>query len=148
MGSSRCTNRRNYIGVISIYSREAVRGKKIVLAIIMIENIYYLTVFFFNIIPGDGHTLIKQILALLAIAVISFLFYKGFKLGAWFAITLLINPVLTIVFGTLKLIGILELYDGWLMLIILIAIGILGGVLVGMTNSVPAFMEEQRKRRR
>lgn len=134
--------------MLSIYYKHVNKGKKIVLTIIIITNIYYLINFVVNIMTGDRQNLLKQILVLLTIAFISFLFYKGFNFAEWLTIMLLVQPVLTAIFGTLKLLGILELYNGWFMLVLTILLGVFGGILLGGTKSISAFMKEQKKSRK
>lgn len=94
----------------------------------------------------NTQVLLKQIFAISAVVIISLLFYKGFKAGEWLAFSLLIRPVIEIIFYPLYSIGILQLYDGWLMLIIIIAIAIIGGNLIAGPNSIDEFMKHQRSK--
>ncbi|MBE6068554.1 MAG: hypothetical protein E7211_12800 [Clostridium lundense] len=94
----------------------------------------------------NTQVLLKQIFAIVVVVIISLLFYKGFKPAEWLTFLLLIRPVMDIIFYPLYSIGILQLYDGWLMLIIIIAIAIIGANLIAGPNSIDEFMKHQRSR--
>gem|GEM_PF-3267112 len=133
---------------MKIYNEQVSKGKKTVLLIIVTILMYYLISFLSNMAIGDKQMLVKQILAFIVIVIISILFYKGFKFAGWILLAFSVQPVLTCVFSIFKLIGILELYDGWFMLISTIIIAILGAILVLRTKSIPAFMAYQRENRK
>lgn len=94
----------------------------------------------------NTQVLLKQIFAIAAVVIISLLFYKGFKAGKWLIFLLLIRPVMVIILYSLYSIGILQLYDGWLMLIIIIAIAIIGANLIAGENSINELMKHQRSK--
>lgn len=112
----------------------------------MITNIYYWINFFVNFNMQYTQTILKQIFGVLAIAINSFLFYKGFKIAEWVTLVLLAEPILSIIFYLFHIIGILEIYNGWFMLILTILIAIIAGLFIGNENSISEFMKEQRSK--
>lgn len=130
-----------------IYNNQISKGKKIVLTLIVIINIYYWINFFIGLDIKNNDVLLKQISAVATVVAITFLFYRGFKIAKWLTVMLLVQPVMIFIFYPLHFIGVLEVYDGWLMLILAILIGVFGAVLAGKTSSIDEFMEYQRSKR-
>lgn len=131
-----------------MYNNKVNKGKKLVLSIILIINLYYWVSFFTSLDMQNIQIQLKQISVLLTISFISFLFYKGFKIDEGFVYIFLIYPVFTITFYLLRLIGVLELYNGWLMVAVTAMIAIIGGILIVNQNSISEFMKYQRSRRK
>lgn len=131
-----------------ISNKQISKGKKIVIFLTIINNIYNWISFLMNLSIDHIQILLKQILGVMTIAIISFLFYKGFKVAEWLTFMLLIEPIMTINFYPLHIIGILELYDGWLMLILAILVGIIGAIIIESDNSISEFLKYQRSKRK
>jgi hypothetical protein len=124
-------------------------GKNIAVFLIIITNFYYEIGFVIGLNIKDVQLLQKQILEIATIAMISLLFYKGFKIAEWLIFGLLIKLVLTIVFYPLQIAGVLELYNGYLMLVIIAIIAILGGTfIIRNENCINDFMNYQRSKRK
>jgi len=134
--------------VNSIYSKQIIKGKRIVLSLVIVTNIYYWIDFFLSLDVNHIQILLKQILAIGIIVTTSLLFYKGFKIAEWFTLVFLIKPILANVFYPLYIIGILELYGGWLMLILTIFIGVIGAMFIGNEKSISEFLRCQSKKRK
>lgn len=88
----------------TIYNEQVKRGKKIVLLIISITNIYYLVSFLINIVLADKAIVLKEVTALLIIITISFLFYRGFIFAKWLTLVFFVRPIMIGIFYLLEII--------------------------------------------
>lgn len=132
----------------TIYNKQINKGKKMVLLIIAINNLYYSINIFLSLNIQNTQLLLKQIILIATLVIISLLFYKGFNAGAWFSVTFLIQPVMTIVFYSLDIIDVLELHGGLVFLIIAVLVCIIGVNIIVNQNCISEFMKYQRDKRR
>jgi hypothetical protein len=134
--------------VKEIDKKDARKGKKYILILIAIINFYYSISFIANLDTRQTRMLLKQILALVIIATVTFLFFKGFKIAAWISFALLVQPALTILYYPFHYLGILERFNGWLMIIPAVLVGLIGVLILEKNNSINEFMKYQKEKRK
>ncbi|WP_248759842.1 hypothetical protein [Paenibacillus sp. ATY16] len=125
------------------------RGRNLVKSIILIvlslelfNNLYF--------IITNGYELensLKKLIYSVLVITISCLLYKGYR-WAWYVVFLmLIQDILSGLFYLLQKSGLLLAFDGWLMLMLTIIVAVFGGMFLGASRSITAFIKYQQDRK-
>lgn len=120
------------------------RGRNLVKSVIFIVLIIeVLNIVYFTLINGLENVL-KQLIYLVIVITLACLFYKGYK-WAWYVILLMLGQdILAGLFYLLHQAEIIMAFNGWLMLILTIIVASVGGIFLGGSDSITAFMKYQK----
>jgi hypothetical protein len=124
------------------------KGKKLVLSIIIMVLAVEVFNFIHYILTNGFESVFKQLASLGLFSLFSYLFYKGYKWTEFIIPFLLFQDILEGIFYLLKQAGILLAFSGWLMLIITVVMAVFGGLFLGGSDNLSAFMRYQKELRR
>ena len=124
------------------------KGIKLVLSIIIIVLDVEVFNFIHYILTNGFENVFKQLAYLVLLSLFSYLFYNGYKWTEFIFPFLLFQDILAGIFYLLKQAGILLAFSGWLMLIITVVMAVFGGLILGGSDNLLAFMRYQKELRR
>ena len=124
------------------------KGRKLVLSIIIIVLAVEVFNFIYYILTNGFENVFKQLASLGLFSLFSYLFYNGYKWIEFIIPFLLFQDILAFIFYLLKQAGILPAFSGWLMLIITVVMAVFGGLILGGSDNLLAFMRYQKELRR
>lgn len=124
------------------------RGRKIALSMITVVLVVEVLGILHFIAEYGWEKILNQIVFLGFVGVVAYLFFKGYKWAGFILMLKFIQNLLIGIFFLLEKIGLLSALDGWLMLILTILIAIIGGIFLGGSDSLTAFLSYQKQNRK